>query len=587
MQLIDRIEINYFRSVYSISASKLKSLNVFIGPNDAGKSNILRALNLFFNNEAGYDEELRFLQDVTHLRQTEARDAKGRLTIWIKVHFNNVEGWRTLPDKFFIKKTWNRYSDFPEISSDVENKQSLTKFQNKLCFFYVPAIKEKDIFSYYINLLYETLADREGIEFAGPADALSLAVNSSIIDLTQKIRGALSVDSAIQIPNDLESIFDRLEFYTDQDSFRVPLTRRGDGLQVRHIPHILQYISSNNKKLNVWAYEEPENSLELSNAFSLASEFEGEFSIKNQIFMTSHSPAFYSLSNDRTRHFLVNKVDRSDAAKASWVTELRDLESDKIADAELGVAKLIASRSQEAYHEIESLRMANKELSAIRSPVVLTEGKTDAIILSSAWNAIYPNEERGFEFRSCDLGGASGNGEYAGADELKKILESTIKDQFPVRIGLFDRDEKGIKCFRDLKKHNPLSREQDIKINVNKCSAAIILPETKWGSPFDDFLSNSVSIEMLLPFDVYEDTDFDYEFWIGGKKISRASGESLIARLSGSPDLFGDISLTVKPRFKGKLDLANRSKKISDDKFHNFRALFDNIKKSINLLRKN
>ena len=49
MQLIDRIEVNYFRSVYSISVKKLRDLNVFIGPNDAGKSNVLRALNLFFN----------------------------------------------------------------------------------------------------------------------------------------------------------------------------------------------------------------------------------------------------------------------------------------------------------------------------------------------------------------------------------------------------------------------------------------------------------------------------------------------------------------------------------------------------------
>ena len=104
MQLIDRIEVNYFRSVYSVSVKKLRDLNVFLGPNDAGKSNILRALNLFFNNESGYDEDIQFLQDVTHLRQQEARDAKGRLTIWIKVHFNNVEKWKTLPQKFYIKE---------------------------------------------------------------------------------------------------------------------------------------------------------------------------------------------------------------------------------------------------------------------------------------------------------------------------------------------------------------------------------------------------------------------------------------------------------------------------------------------------
>ena len=295
MHLIDRIEINYFRSVYSVSIKDLKDLNVFLGPNDAGKSNVLRALNLFFNNESGYNEDIQFLQDVTHLRQDEARDAKGRLTISIKIHFNNVEKWKTLPNKFFIKKTWNRYSDDPEIFSDVENKQSLTKFQNKINFHYVPAVKERNIFSDYLNLLYETLSGRENIEFSGPASQLSAAVNASITDLTDTIKVALQVKSNIQIPNDLESIFERLEFYTDQDSFSVPLTRRGDGLQVRHIPHILQYISQNNKGLNIWGYEEPENSLEMSNAFALAGEFKNEFAKQNQIFITSHSPAFYSL----------------------------------------------------------------------------------------------------------------------------------------------------------------------------------------------------------------------------------------------------------------------------------------------------
>ena len=348
MHLIDRVEINYFRSVYTISVKKLRDLNVFIGPNDAGKSNILRALNLFFNNQSGYDEELQFLQDVTHLRQEEARDAKGRLTIWIKIHFNNVEKWKTLPQKFYIKKTWNRYSDDPEVSSDVENKQSLTRFQNKIKFHYVPAVKERDIFSDYLNLLYETLSEREDIEFSGPADALSAAVNSSITDLTEKIRIALAVKSNIQIPNDLESIFERLEFFTDQDSFRVPLSRRGDGLQVRHIPHILQYISGNNRSLNIWAYEEPENSLELSNAFSLSHEFENEFSSSNQIFITSHSPAFYSLSSQSTKHFLVKKSVIESGGRENWITSLEDLENTQVADVELGVAQLIANRSQEA-----------------------------------------------------------------------------------------------------------------------------------------------------------------------------------------------------------------------------------------------
>ena len=50
MQLIQKIEIENFRSSVSVNLSNLSDLVVFAGANDSGKSNILRALNLFFNN---------------------------------------------------------------------------------------------------------------------------------------------------------------------------------------------------------------------------------------------------------------------------------------------------------------------------------------------------------------------------------------------------------------------------------------------------------------------------------------------------------------------------------------------------------
>lgn len=581
MQIIDRIEINYFRSVYNVSISKISDINVFIGANDAGKSNILRALNLFFNNESGYDEDLQFLQDVTHLRQEEARSAKGRLTIWIKIHFNNVEKWKTLPDKFFIKKSWNRYSDDPEVSSDVTNKQSLTKFQNKIRFYYVPAVKEKDIFSNYLNLLYETLSDKDGIEFSGPADALSTAVNASIIGLTDKIKMALSVKSNIQIPNDLESIFERLEFFTDQDSFRVPLSRRGDGLQVRHIPHILQYISQNNKGLNIWAYEEPENSLEMSNAFSLAKEFENEFSAENQIFITSHSPAFYSLNSKQAKRFLVKKSLIKNLNRESWISVVEYLENSKVADVELGVAELIAERSADAFEEIQRLKDKNEELSALGRPVVLTEGKTDAVLLRAAWGKLYPEKEILFEIASCDLGGADVSQENAGADELKKILESTTKNQRPLRIGLFDNDGKGNACFENLKKHKLHSQNEIIKINNNKKSAALKLPNIVWGSPYDEFISDSFCIEMMFPFELYEEDWVEFEYIIGGKKIPKERGEKWVQNFQKEPDLFGDVPFKIVPRFQNKVALAEKLEGLKSENFSNFLLVFAGIQQII------
>lgn len=47
MKRISKIEIKNFRSIKTEIVSKLSELNVFSGCNDVGKSNVLRALDMF------------------------------------------------------------------------------------------------------------------------------------------------------------------------------------------------------------------------------------------------------------------------------------------------------------------------------------------------------------------------------------------------------------------------------------------------------------------------------------------------------------------------------------------------------------
>lgn len=60
MQLIRKVKIRYFRSVYTATLDKCKALNVISGRNDAGKSNILKALNLFFNGNTDWNTPFDF-----------------------------------------------------------------------------------------------------------------------------------------------------------------------------------------------------------------------------------------------------------------------------------------------------------------------------------------------------------------------------------------------------------------------------------------------------------------------------------------------------------------------------------------------
>jgi predicted ATP-dependent endonuclease of OLD family len=60
MRLIEHVKLSNFRSIESISI-EARELTAFIGTNGSGKSNVLRALNLFFNGavEGGVGLDLR------------------------------------------------------------------------------------------------------------------------------------------------------------------------------------------------------------------------------------------------------------------------------------------------------------------------------------------------------------------------------------------------------------------------------------------------------------------------------------------------------------------------------------------------
>lgn len=58
MIIISKIDIEYYRSLKKVSIKNINHLNVFSGKNDIGKSNVLKALDTFFNKT-----KLSFIDD--------------------------------------------------------------------------------------------------------------------------------------------------------------------------------------------------------------------------------------------------------------------------------------------------------------------------------------------------------------------------------------------------------------------------------------------------------------------------------------------------------------------------------------------
>lgn len=112
MKIIEKIEIKHFRSFlgapkpYEVNIENLTYLNIFSGANDSGKSNILRALNLFFNNEISSNVLLEFDRDFFV-----SKKSLSHKVIEIAISFNlskDNKRDKFLPEKFKISKFYDR-----------------------------------------------------------------------------------------------------------------------------------------------------------------------------------------------------------------------------------------------------------------------------------------------------------------------------------------------------------------------------------------------------------------------------------------------------------------------------------------------
>ena len=87
---ITEISIKNFRSIVNMNID-VEQLNMFVGLNDVGKSNVLKALNLFFNNETDYNEKFAFESDFSQLFPQKSKKAK---EIVIKIIFEVPQNYK-------------------------------------------------------------------------------------------------------------------------------------------------------------------------------------------------------------------------------------------------------------------------------------------------------------------------------------------------------------------------------------------------------------------------------------------------------------------------------------------------------------
>ncbi|MBN9464059.1 AAA family ATPase [Brevundimonas sp.] len=463
MKLIRRIEISYLRSLYTASLDRPGDMNVVFGRNDSGKSNLLRALNLFFNEETEPGRgEIDFDLDFSDIRRDAAKAAKGRQFIAIRVDFNVPSNYRaSLGETVSIKRQWNIDGDMTETLPRGLSKASriqLTRFLNQIDFTYIPAIKDLNVFGDLIERMYAATAESSRFETA--TDTFVDAIRSQTSGLSDGLSKLFGSTTRLAAPTDMGLLFRSLDFAHGEDGHSL-LRQKGDGVKARHLPELLRYINDNEsgKKFFIWGFEEPENSLDLGAADAEAERFAVIAARSDtQVFITSHSPAFYLSNSEQTktdiRRVFVSKQ-RANGEGADPVTPKNAISViDNLEDAEARMKEAsllqlpylirhwgeLKKERDELERESTSLRA---KLEALTVPTVFVEGRHDKALLESAF-ARAGHSKAAINVRILD-------GTPATTTELlpKLLLAGALHQEAPV-LFLFDNDGAGRRAHRNI-----------------------------------------------------------------------------------------------------------------------------------------
>ena len=247
----------------------------------------------------------------------------------IKLFFNNRDKQRGLPEKFWISKSYSQKNNFEGqyiYQTNLKGNAQVTLFVKSFRFEYVPAIKDKVYFKHLFEKLQTYLFEKEDKKrenkFSSSSKNFNEALRSETEDLFEKFRKSSGVDASFHIPSTLVDFFRTLSVRTENG---ISLFDRGDGVQARFIPEILDEISKETKRNIIWGFEEPENSYEAKNIRKIRDEFLHKYSKGKQVFITTHTKEFLSIKRKFTRREQRLKIDPKLNTKGKLESALRKI----------------------------------------------------------------------------------------------------------------------------------------------------------------------------------------------------------------------------------------------------------------------
>ncbi len=558
---IEKIRIKNFRSLREVTADA-KPLTVFVGCNDEGKSNLLRALDLFFNGDRPGGYVLNWQRDFCAIAKTpknKASQIEIRITFQLPTSFN-------LADKVEWTRVWRQeglHRDEIKLidGKEIPSRSKAYAFLKSIRYEYVPAIKGPEYFEKLLASVHDMLDATVRSEIRTAAASFTTEICKHTTGILADLEKQLGLKSDIELPSDLRRLFSDLEFRSDAGSHRVALSQRGDGVKVRHIPVILRWLADQANHLSapgkprvvtIWGYEEPENNLEIRRCFELA-EFFMKTSPSIQTFLTTHSPVYYSVFNGASTSSEINliEVQLDQATGTSLTPRSAGMPSDVDAlHSSIGFLDLLEPHVREWKLKVDQLESRIAEGVDLNHPTIFVEGPSDRVILQAAIKKYFPASKAKV---LCSISNGGGHG------WVKDSLIAWQHSRGPCRaVGLFDKDagsEESLAEFKRIVEDRAKTTARAVKYRMKPAGPALELAKLKLLVP--------VAIEELCP----------KEVWIKARDEGWLEQRSNMTTLYGFAETevsFNEWVKTKVPDDDLRLIATNRVQATKKDKFSNY-----------------
>ena len=416
MSIILGVEVQNFRSIRQLRVSGFQNYNPIIGLNSSGKSNLLRALNVFFNDVVDQDDGVmdlnRDYSDYAPKGKKKSISIAVDITLEEPIKIRGQDEFlknNQVQGHIVIQKNWSyenaqsrsstvtysfgtRFEDLRQATSvDVSSLQAIIR---SIIFRYIsnhtrPANAITDL----LNILRPELVARlqASREYRDSSiddiiSGLSRMGNAMFSDVSSQLNAGVH---GLTVKPTLPSSFADLLFDVSLSSISDvgvarPPSMEGSGTQTFMLLHVLNLADRAERgrafgwiQATVWAFEEPESFLHagLRSRYSVDLLKFSSTDQRRQVFTTTHADEFVRIGGAA---FVADRVDSGTA-----------LERKSAKDA-------LRDTSRKAISVYAHPLMANIDV-----PVVLVEGKYDYIYLMAAireanfrprWRVASPDE---------------------------------------------------------------------------------------------------------------------------------------------------------------------------------------------------